>query len=190
MTSTIQQVQMIWPVERISDPPVFDLSTGYSIRTYQEGDEPKFYRLMTLAGWQGWDNQKLQPWLYRILPDGWYMIIYEDNHQIVATCMATHDPTWITPFCGELAWLAGDPKHSGKGLGFAVAAAVTSRFIHSGYRIIHLYTEPYRLAALKIYLKLGYIPLLESPDSHLLWHHICSQLDWPFRPDEWLLNPH
>jgi mycothiol synthase len=185
MGNSNQQVQMIWPESRLSLPPTVNVPAGYKIRTFQQSDQDHYYKLMKVAGWSGWDDQKLHPWLYRILPNGWYMIIHNDSNQIVASCMATHDPTWTTPFCGELAWLAGDPTHSGKGLGTAAAAAVTSKFIQCGYKVIHLFSEPFRLAALKIYLSLGYIPLLEPLESISIWKQVCIHLDWLFTPDEW-----
>jgi mycothiol synthase len=138
---------------------------------------------MELAGWPGWDHEKLKPWLYRILPEGWFMAIHDETHHISATCMATHDPTWIRPFCGELAWLAADPDHAGKGLGMAVAATVTRRFIEAGYRTIHFYTEHYRLAAIKIYLKLGYVPYLDPPEAFDIWEEICTKLGRDFPED-------
>jgi len=61
-----------------------------------------------------------------------------------------------------MGWLAGDPAHAGKGLGMAVSTAVTTRLIDAGYRNIHPYTEDWRLAALKTYLKVGYVPFLCS----------------------------
>ena len=131
-----------------------------SLRTYQPGDEPGFYRVMALAGWPGWDDDKLRPWLARIPPGGWFMAVHDQSGDMVATAMALHDHSDLHPFGGELGWVAGDPAHAGKGLGMAVCAAVTGRLIAAGYRDIHLYTEHWRLAAIKTYLKLGYIPLL------------------------------
>jgi mycothiol synthase len=186
MDSSNQQVQMIWPVESYKNPPTVNIPADYKIRTFQVGDESDFFALMALAGWLGWDERTLQPWLYRILPDGWYMIIHESSNRIVATCMATHDPTWIVPYCGELAWLAGDPAHSGKGLGSAAVAAVTTKFLQNGYKVIHLYTEPFRLAALKIYLKLGYKPFLDTTESTILWEQICTNIHWAFTPNDWI----
>ena len=140
---------------------------------------------MELAGWPGWDDEKLQPWLAMILPQGWFMAVHEGSDEIVATAMALHNYTGLHPSWGELGWLAGDPAHSGKGLGMAVAAAVTTRLIDAGYRHIHLYTEDFRLAALKTYLKLGYIPLLYTPEMPERWEAICTQLHWPFTPGLW-----
>lgn len=175
------QLQMIWPAEKAQLKPQVAIPTGFALRTYQPGDETQFFSLMELAGWPGWDEQKLQPWLFRILPRGWFMVTEKTSGKIVATAMATHDHTWKHPFCGEVGWVAADPAQSGKGLGIAVVAAVTARFIEIGYQEIHLYTEHWRLAAIKIYLKLGYIPLIDTLEVEKLWQHVCEQLSWPIQ---------
>ena len=113
------------------------------------------------------------------------MVVHEESNEIAATAMALHDHTWLHPFCGELGWVAGDPAHAGRGLGLAVCAAVTARFIAVGYRQIHLYTEDFRLPALKTYLKLGYIPFLSTPEMPERWRAVCAQLRWPFTLEVW-----
>jgi hypothetical protein len=32
---------------------------------------------MEPAGWQGWNEELLQPWLAKIIPDGWFMVVHE-----------------------------------------------------------------------------------------------------------------
>ncbi|NIN68781.1 MAG: GNAT family N-acetyltransferase [Anaerolineae bacterium] len=155
------------------------------LRTYQEGDIPRFYEVMGLAGWAGWNDEVLERSLAKILPNGWFMVIHEETKEIVATAMALHNYKGTYPFWGELGWLAGDPAHAGKGLGIAVSAAVTARFIDAGYRKIHLFTEDFRLAALKTYLKLGYVPFLYAPETQDRWQVVCTQLGWAYTPDEW-----
>jgi len=177
------QLQMVWPAARMTAP--VRLPTGYTLRPYRPGDEPRFCQLMALAGFTGWDDERLRPWVARILPDGWFMAVHTASDQIVATAMCLHDHTELHPFGGELGWVAGDPAHAGRGLGLAVCAAVTARFIAAGYRNIHLYTEDWRLAALRTYLKLGYVPLLFAPDMPDRWQAVCAQLDWPYAPDAW-----
>ncbi|MBK8903927.1 MAG: GNAT family N-acetyltransferase [Anaerolineaceae bacterium] len=185
----VPQLQMIWPGERLSQPPPVVLPPGYRLRTYQPGDERRFFEVMALAGWTGWDEERLKPWLFRMLPQGWFMVVTEAEDLIVATAMATHDHTWLRPFSGEVGWVAGDPAHKGRGLGTAVVAAVTARFIEIGYPSIHLFTEHYRLAALNIYLRLGYMPLLYRPEMGSLWQGVCARLERPFTPKLWPTVP-
>ena len=188
MKDNTPQLQMIWPRHKVA--PAIHLPEGYRLRTYRKGDEPSFFEVMGLAGWPGWDEEKLKPWLYRLLPDGWFMIVEEGNEQIVATAMALHDPTWIRPFCGELGWVAADPAHKGQGLGTAVVSAVTARFVEIGYPAIHLFTEHYRLPALNIYLRLGYLPLLHRSEMFELWQTVCAELKRPYTPEKWPTKPH
>lgn len=180
------QLQMIWPAHCLNAPPTAELPPGYAMRTYRPGDEPRFYALMELAGWPGWNAEVLQPSLSRILPDGWFMAAHQRSGEIVATAMSLHNYNGVHPFQGVLGWVAGDPAHAGQGLGKAVAAAATARLISAGYHDICLYTEDFRLPALKIYLTLGYVPLLHAPDMLARWQAICAQLGWPHTPDQWM----
>ena len=182
------QLQMILSSEKLNVRPSVNLPAGYAIRAYQPGDETRFYKLMELAGWPDWDQAKLKPWLYRILPEGWYMVTDPKDGEIVATAMATHDPTWVVPFCGEIGWVATHPAHTGQGIGTAVVAAVTTRFIEIGYRQIHLFTEHWRLPAIKIYLKLGYVPLVDADEVKSLWQHIFQKLTWPGKLESFVIH--
>jgi mycothiol synthase len=179
------QLQMVWPEHRLNAPPVVQLPLGYTLRPYRRGDELRFYQVMELAGWPGWNDEKLQPWMARIPPESWFMAVHVESGEIVTTAMGLHDHTELHPFGGELGWVAGDPAHAGQGLGMAVCAAVTARLIDAGYRNIHLYTEHWRLAALKTYLKLGYVPFLYTPEMPERWQAVCEQLRWPFTPERW-----
>ena len=176
---------MLWPPDALDRPPPVQLPEEYGLRSFRQGDQSTFYKVMDLSGWPRWNDETLDPWLKRIIPDGWFMIFHEDSGDIAATCMALHHYRWLLPFSGELGWLASDPAHAGKALGLAAAAAVTSKFIEVGYDHINLYTEDFRLPAIKTYLKLGYVPFLNTDDMPDRWQTICDQLHWPFDPDTW-----
>jgi mycothiol synthase len=180
------QLRMVWPAYLLEDCPLVQLPSGYRLRPYQGGDELRFFKVMELAGWLGWNADKLRPWQERILPQGWLIAVHEKSLEIVATGMALRDCCEFGCQGGEIGWIAVDPAHRGKGLGFAVSAAVTRRLMQEGYRHIHLYTEDWRLAALRTYLKLGYIPFLYAPDMMERWRTICARLQWPFTPERWL----
>lgn len=187
-TQPYLQLQMVWPEQRFATLPTVMVPPGYTLRTYRRGDEAGFYRVMALAGWPGWDDDKLRPWIARIPPESWFMVSHDATNAIVATAMGLHDHADDHPFGGELGWVAADPAHHGRGLGTAVCAAVTARLIAAGYRNIHLYTEHWRLAALKLYLKLGYVPFLYAPEMPERWRVICRQLGWPYTPEQWRLQ--
>ena len=44
------QVQMVWPEELLNSSPAYKVPFGYQLRTYQEGDEDRFF-LHDGIGW-------------------------------------------------------------------------------------------------------------------------------------------
>ena len=200
------QLQMVWPASRLDAPPDARVPDGYRLRALGPADAAAHAELMRRAGFSEWTAEKLGPWLLKVLPDGLFGIevkkgsgVFSRNgpagccaektpdpfFTLVATAMATHNPTEQHPFGGELGWVAADPAHGGKGLGRAVCAAVVGRFLRAGYRRIYLKTDDWRLAAIKSYLKLGFVPFLHHPEMAERWRGVCEQLSWPFVPQEW-----
>ena len=99
--------------------------------------------------------------------------------------MGLHNHTHYQPFGGELGWVAVRPDFRRKGLGKAVSLAVIQRLISAGYENIHLYTEDYRTAALRLYLSLGFEPYLYDPGMSDRWRQVCAAVDRPFTPKQW-----
>jgi len=175
-----KQLQMLWPKDRLNTPPAWSLPEGYTLRTYREGDDEGYVRLMKLAGFTTWDRHKIQDVLKKCLPWGLFFIVHKGTDAIVATSVAIHNPIEHHPFGGELGWVAVDPAHRGKGLGYIVCAAVTKRFLHAGYEDIYLRTDDFRLPAINTYLKLGWVPFLCTPDMKERWQTVCRELNIAF----------
>ncbi len=182
-----QQLRMVWPKARLEQPPTIEVSPGYRLRTYRPGDEPEFFHVMSLAGFEGWDTEKLLPWLQKILPAGWFLVEDAASERVVATAMAVHNPSQYYPFGGELGWVAAHPDHTGQGLGATVCAAVVTRLLNAGYTNIYLNTDDERYPAIKTYLKLGFRPVLLTADMNERWQRICTALEWPHELQEWSL---
>ena len=60
-----QQLRMVWPKELLDQPPMITVADGYQLRTYRPGDEPNFFHLMSLVGFEGWDMHELLPWHWK-----------------------------------------------------------------------------------------------------------------------------
>jgi mycothiol synthase len=131
---------------------------------------------MNKAGFEGWDGERLATMLKKVLPEGFFVIVHCATGKIVAAAMATHSPTELHPYGGELSWVAAAPEHRGKGLGLAVSAQAAARLIQAGYRNIYLLTDDFRLPAIKTYLKLGYEPLLCCQDMAERWESVYRKL--------------
>ena len=176
------QLRMVWPEIQLSHPPIPNTPAGYTLRTAGPEDHEPFFALMASAGWPGWDQERLAPWVARLLPQGWFVAVHRATGALVGTAMALQDCSEFGEPGGELGWVASDPRHRGKGLGRAISAAATACMIDYGYRFIHLYTEDWRMPALKLYLTLGYVPFLDRDGATARWQAICHQLAMPFRP--------
>lgn len=181
----LPQLRMIWPKNLLGQKVDYKCPPGYKIRLYKTGDEDRFFEIMSISGWEGWDQKTLNPWIAKAIPDSWFMAIEQSSDQIVCSAMALHNYKGTYPFWGELGWLASDPKHSGMGLGIAVSSAVTERLLDAGYRNIQLFTEDSRLPAIKSYLRLGYVPSVYEDGMIERWKEICNRLDWPYKPGNW-----
>jgi mycothiol synthase len=77
---------------------------------------------------------------------------------------------------GYLHYVAALPECRGKGAGSAVTAAVLNRFSELGYGSCVLTTDDPRLAAIKSYLRLGWLPVLNTPDMRCRWEKVLAGL--------------
>jgi mycothiol synthase len=179
------ELQMVWPRSRLAQPPTWTTPEGYQLRTYQPGDESEFFQLMERVGFPGWTMPIFDTWLQKILQDGLFFLIHQGTGGMAATAMACHNPTPLHPFGATLSCVGVDPEHQGQGLGYIVSAAVTRRLIDAGYKEMYMETHDWRLAAIKTYLKLGWIPFLFQDDMPTRWKAVCDTLAWPYTPDEW-----
>lgn len=179
------ELQMVWPQTPLAKLPTWTLPDGYFLRTYQSGDEIAFFGLMDRAGFRGWNMHEFQSWLQKILPDGFFFVFHGTSSQMVATAMAVHNPTPLHPFGATLSCVAAEPSHWGQGLGRVVSAAVMHRLVQAGYKEIYMETDDWRLAAIKTYLRLGWVPYLFLPDMLGRWKAICETLGWPYSPQVW-----
>ena len=173
-------LEMIWPTGLRS--PEVSVAPGYRLRQFEPRDADRYRALLAFAQM---DEPRMQYWEKHILPNGFFVIEHEGSRALVACCFASHHPAPRHPRAGNLGWLASDPAHKGKGLGRAAASAVTACLVERGYHRIYLETHDFRLPALKVYLQMGWLPLLYQTDMADRWKAVCSRIDLPFTPDRW-----
>ena len=170
---------MRWPERLLGSPPAPRVPPGYRLRRYAEADLEAYIALMHRAGFDGWHAERVAEVLPMVVPDGFLLIEHLETSRLAATAVANHRPRPEYPFGGEMGWVAADPDHRGRGLGLAICSAATARLLRGGYRNVYLLTDDWRLAAIKIYLRLGYEPVLAAPGMRARWRAVGDQLDWP-----------
>ncbi|MFO7539423.1 MAG: GNAT family N-acetyltransferase [Chloroflexota bacterium] len=177
---------MVWPtspqtLRRLMLPAV---AAGYAIHPFCGGDEPAFLALMNEMDFGPWDEAKLTYNLNKAIPDGWFLAV-DSRDQMVATAMGLHNYKGNAPFTADLGWVACHPAHQGQGLATALVVRVVQRLLAAGYTRIQLHTEYYRLPALNIYFKLGFVPLLNTAVVIPVWQDVCARLGRPYTPALW-----
>jgi mycothiol synthase len=179
------QLEMIWPRERLRESPPVEVAPGYVLRTYRPGDETGFAYLMERAGFGEWGRERFEAMRSVVIPGGLFFVVDEAAGNIVSTAGAHHRPCARHPFGGELGWVATEPDHRGRGLGAAVSGAAVARFLGAGYERIYLRTDDFRAPAIRLYMKMGFVPYLFAPDMPGRWRAIAAGLGFAYTPETW-----
>lgn len=180
-SAKVPLLEMVWEESSATDLPLL-LPEGYELRQFKQEDADSYYQLFAAADME---KPPLDYWDEHLLPNGFFVIEHLSSQTIVAACFASHHPVMRHPRGGNLGWLAVHPLHRGKKLGHSVAAAVTKRLLTAGYQRIYLETHDFRLPAIVVYLKMGWLPLLYLPEMETRWQAICQTINWPFEPQTW-----
>jgi len=138
----------------------------YELREASASDVSELARLMQITFDESWVEAKVNE---RLLQNArvpkTYLVCHQD--QIVAgASYLTRDEF---PEVGWVHFVAADPEHSGKGLGYIVTRCVIEESLTRKNGAEMLTTDDPRLPAIATYLKLGF-----EPDS---WHES--------HPDRW-----
>ena len=171
-----QQLHMIWPQTRPQGPASFPVPDGYTLRPIGEGETAAYVRLMQRAGFTNWDETKAQAVFNTMYSDALFMIVHDATGNLVSTAVAQNHPIEHHPGGGEMGWVATDPDHRGKGLSYIAVSLATRRLLAEGHASVYLRTDDVRLPAIRVYLKLGYVPFLYLPDMAQRWQAVCTAL--------------
>jgi mycothiol synthase len=169
MTSETK-LAMEWPQSKLDSPPAGPFPSGY--RPSTTVDRQAFTRIQASIGWRMRKGQ-WPSFMDALVPGSMVLAEHEASGEMVGVACGTHEAG--DPGSAELGWVAVVPKHRGKGLGMAVCAAATTNILDAGYQRLHLSTNDHRLAALCIYLQLGYEPLVDD-SNQARWRSVHQQL--------------
>jgi len=191
-TIPVPMLYMVWPRHLLAAPPPVNLPPGYTLRPYQDADAKTYCDLVNIDGWAdaGWrcNEKTLRHLLVRALPAGFFLVEHSESGALAATAIARHRPdadTYDFPYGGELSLVFVHPDHRRQGLGRAVTAAVTNRLLAMVYQTIYLNVMDERLPAIRLYLTMGFVPLLYEAGMAENWQELCTEMNWPFTPEAW-----
>jgi mycothiol synthase len=144
-------------------PPI-ELPDGYVLRPAGPDDLPALSRCLAAAFPEiDWSEEKTRQRLFDDASVKRVFAVLADDGTIAATASARREGRF--PEAGYLHWVGTDPAHAGRGLGRLATLAVLREFVRIGLTQAVLETDDFRLPAIHVYRKLGFIPEL-SQESH------------------------
>ena len=101
-------------------------------------------------------------------------LVVAAEERLVATASLQVHPD--APECGWLRWVATEQDRRREGLARALVIGVLAIAEQAGCREARLHTETDRLAAIALYLQLGFKPLVRSDPEREAWEQVISHL--------------
>jgi mycothiol synthase len=101
-------------------------------------------------------------------------LVVTSGERLIATASFQVRPD--TPQCGWIRWVATDPDRRREGLARVLVIGVLGMAARAGCRDARLDTRTDRLAAIRLYLELGFEPLVATDASREVWASVRSAL--------------
>jgi mycothiol synthase len=158
--------------------PVIPMPDGYTLRSYRPGDEEDLARIYEGSDLGSATAEKVRA---NVLGHPCFrperILVVEREGQVVGTAAAWSEPT--DPGVGYLHMVGVLPEHQGKRLGKLLTVEAIRFSRNEGYDTQRLVTDDWRDAAIRLYLDLGYIPLLTHPTHRARWEALGRRLNRP-----------
>ena len=175
-THMARQLQMLRPdLERLPDQRI---PAGYALRTWLPGDEQAWASIMNTGIGADWTAAKVAEQFStrpQFTPDAVFFAIL--GGRPVGTAAAWRIPETETRQ-GYVHMVCVLPEHRGKGLGYLVTLATLHWFKQHGFASVLLETDDWRLAAIRVYLQLGFAPRFDTGDAEMAerWQKVMGML--------------
>ena len=166
--------------ENLEDISDCALPAGYSIRWYRPGDEIVWWRIQLLAD----EYNKVTPGLFeeefgadaQVLSER-QCFLCDGDANAIGTAAAWFD-NHAGKSLGRIHWVAITPKHQSKGLAKPLLAAACNRLKSLGHSKTFLTTQTCRVAAINLYAKFGFVPVIESDRDREIWEELATHVQY------------
>lgn len=173
----------------LNDLPDLLVPAGYRLRTYQPGDEAAWGEIMEATGGIGreWTVDRVRERMIerpQFEPEGMFFATCDaEQNRPVASATAWRSPV-EQRVLGNVHMVCALDAHRGRGLGRLVTLAVLHYLRDRGFAMADLSTDDWRLAAVKSYLGLGFVPIYRTDPDRLddhesRWSAIFTELLTP-----------
>jgi len=166
-----EYTQLIMRRNGFDNLPDVDVPAGFTLRCFQDGDEAAWDYMVGDMCLEGFDKAIRSNRFFK--PERVKMICYEGKPVATATAWGDEDGD---ESLSMLHMVAADPEFRGKGLGFCAVNAAMRHMKAEGKAATYLTTDDFRIPAIKIYLKLGYVPDMAREGHAERWKELYSKL--------------
>jgi GNAT superfamily N-acetyltransferase len=158
--------------EHLENIPEFALPAGYSLRWYQPGDEPHWLRIDTLAN----PESPLPPDFFNrcfgsdpaVLAERQCYLLNASGDPI-GTATAWFDDHFEGAKYGRVHYVAIVPNYQGLGLSKPMMTDTCHRLRRLGHDRAYLATSTARVAAINLYRRFGFVPLIRNAEEEAAW---------------------
>lgn len=175
VSQSLPQLIMRRPhLRRLPEPALVE---GYTIRDFEPGDEDGWNRLMAASF-----ERDLSEFNFRRMMARHPAFRRERVKLAVAddTTLAATASSWVDARFGPdnaiLHWVGTHPGHVGQRLGYEVSLAALQQAGAERRGAATLLTDDGRIAAIKTYLRLGFVPVLSHASHADRWGAILKKL--------------
>ena len=161
--------------------PRFDLPEGFSIRNYHADDEECWFNIYSRTD----QLNKVSSTMFRqyfgadqkeLAQRQFY--VCDENGFAVGTATAWYSDDFDGKRIGRLHWVAIVPEMQGKRLALPLVSTVLQRLKDLGHSECYLRTYSVRNKAIKLYLKLGFQPVIKGEEDRQIWQNIADEYNY------------
>jgi len=171
-------VQMV--IADLGAVPPAELPPSCALRGYQAGDEPLWEDIQRAS--DPYNNIQRSLFYNEFGRDASILakrqIYLSEYDEVIGTgtaWWAEHDPV-----VGRIHWVAIRPEQQGRGLGEVLVRQLCAILHEHDHRGAVLDTSAWRIPAINLYLKLGFVPRIEDREEAMAWVQVRPYLRyWP-----------
>lgn len=166
-------------LENLEDQSELKLPPGYEMRAYQPGDEAAWSYIMSKTIGGDSDPERCRKDIVQrpqFSSDILFFVIH-NGVPVGSACAWRKSPEERE--IGYVHMVGVLEEHRGKGLGYILTLQTLHWFRDHGFKCAVLHTDDFRIPAIKIYLKLGFVPVFTDDDHLSRWKAVKEKIGIP-----------
>jgi len=179
MDSTAPMLRLTMVRPNLIQIPPYDLAPGFSLRWFRPGDERRWFEIQSAADRLNRIYEEIFAHQFgtdplRLAQRQCYLCAADGN--AIGTGTAWFDENFRGEVFGRVHWVAIVPEYQGKRLSRPLLTAVCERLRELGHERAYLTTSMKRRAAIRLYLRFGFEPLIETEEQARAWRTLRKEI--------------